>query len=407
MLRVRKSVLVVLLFSSFPAYTQQADQYRQAAQAYNDAAAKCQNPAGAMCMRQNAAYYTCIANQLGGGPTCGNIPTCSTSCTGAGAATAGGTGASGSVPFSPTMLSTNPKANAIGNLVGLGVSLLNRRSNQPVNQPEPEAPPAPDPVAVAAANEAAQQQHVKEQAADLLEESNTLLASMNGAPSGAPASPNAASVLGSLFDSGQPSSDSTSAITALLSDTGQANSGSPTPTSVIAGLLTQPPNPGDSSTAQQQAPGPPALPPPQDPQINAAFQDSVDQPDQSPPGWLAQIAQSPGQSIKDGLDSLVSSGKALASSVMNDPVVQWAASNQGSLTTVPLPAPGDDPDTAANKVFGQSVVSFGDLIQGMAKGPVGFAKALYDSGVKLVNQIATDVGLAGDSTIPPNPGSSK
>lgn len=50
------------------------------------------------------------------------------------------------------------------------------------------------------------------------------------------------------------------------------------------------------------------------------------------------MLQSTEQKVNDGLNNLVTSGKTLASNLMNDPVVQWATSDKGSLTTAPLPA---------------------------------------------------------------------
>src|ERR1700732_5399461 len=71
-----------LVFASTPSFSQFSSQYRAAAQAYSNAAAQCQNPAGAACMRQNAQYNNVLANQLQGGSACGSPPSCSTACTG-------------------------------------------------------------------------------------------------------------------------------------------------------------------------------------------------------------------------------------------------------------------------------------------------------------------------------------
>jgi hypothetical protein len=117
--------------------------------------------------------------------------------------------------------------------------------------------------------------------------------------------------------------------------------------------------------------------------------------------------QSTGQAIKDSLNNLLAPVKTLSSDLMNDPVVQWATSDKGSLTTAPLPAQGDSADTAANKVYGQSVVGFGDLIKGMANGPVGFAKGLYGYGTNMVNQMGANLGLASAAVFETAPGGSQ
>jgi hypothetical protein len=146
---------------------------------------------------------------------------------------------------------------------------------------------------------------------------------------------------------------------------------------------------------------------PQDQQVNAALQESVDQPDPRQTGSLAQMFQSTGQEMKDGLDSLVTSGKTLTSNLMNDPVVQWAVSDKGSLTTMPPPTQGDSPDTATNKVYGQAVTGFSDLIKGIAGGPVEFAKALYGYGTAMVDQMGADLGLASGIVFETPPGGSQ
>jgi hypothetical protein len=81
-MRLKAVLLGMVSFATFSSAQDMASTYRQAAQNYMNAAAQCQNPAGAACMRSNAAYYQCIANHLGGGGACGNQPTCSTACTG-------------------------------------------------------------------------------------------------------------------------------------------------------------------------------------------------------------------------------------------------------------------------------------------------------------------------------------
>ena len=378
----------------------QSDTHRMAAQAYNNAAAKCQNPAGAACLRQYANYENCQA----GSGSCGAPPSCSTACTGSGATS------STLLPSFGTGLPTNPKAEAVGNLVGLGMSLLLSRHRDS----DAEKQEQPDPAAVQAARAEADRQRINAEAADLLQESNSLMASLN-LPGSAPAAPNAASELDSLLDNGQPSNASTAAISNLLDDGTTPTAAPSDPTATVAGLLGDSSDSKDSSSAPSAVtnnapaaspvtsalqPVMPASLTPQDPQINSALQQSSDQPDPNETGSLAQMFQSAKQEVKDGLDNLVSSGKTLMSDITNDPVIQWATSDAGSLTTMPLPATGDSPETTTDKVFGQSVVGFGDLIKGWAKSPtsvLAFPKALYSYGTKMVNQIGADLGLANDT----------
>jgi hypothetical protein len=383
--------------------------YMDTVRYYNNLAAKCQNnPVALACIRSHAAYWQCLAIHYNADPSQDTESVC-------GRGSVGEPSCPAYCPSSPTTGSnpvgtgTTPTANAtannLNNAVNLGVQLWSifhrpKSENGVAIAPAPEQPePVPTPADPQA------------DAANLLSDSNALLSSLNSGSSSA-GSPNAVPNLDSLFDSDQPSNTSTSAISSLLDDSGQTGSGSPDPTSTIAGLLTQPPS-GDTSGINtdgtsnvtnllQQPPSTQPLPAslaPQDQQINAALQESVDQPDSGQTGSLAQMFQSTGQAMKDGLDNIVTTGKTLATSLANDPIVQWAASDHGSLTTMPLPARGDSPDTAANKVFGQSVVGFGDLLKGMANGPFGFAKGLYLYGTKMVNQIGADLGLANDTIL--------
>ena len=89
-----KLICVLLVTCSTGAVAQSSDTYQKAAQAYENAAAQCQSPAGASCMRQNASYYSCLARQLQSGGSCSQ-PSCSTACTssGSGSGVAGVAGA--------------------------------------------------------------------------------------------------------------------------------------------------------------------------------------------------------------------------------------------------------------------------------------------------------------------------
>jgi hypothetical protein len=193
--------------------------------------------------------------------------------------------------------------------------------------------------------------------------------------------------INSLLGGDESANTSTAAITSLLGNNPSVTTPAPDSTPAVVGLLVQ---------SQPQVLGNVV---PRDPQINSAFQASADPTEfgASQSQSLGEMLQSGAQGFTDGLNGLVSSGKSLISSLTADPVVKWASSDQGSLTTVPLPTAGDDPDTAANKVFGQSIVGFGDLLKGLSGNVTAFPKALYNYGTKMVNQIGADMGLASDT----------
>lgn len=101
----------ILLISVIGANSQPgiADQYRAAARAYREAAAKC--PQRQSCYLANAAYHDCLAAQLGSGPSrqCA-APTCSMTnppCSGSSAASSVATGA------------TNPSVSSDANIQAL------------------------------------------------------------------------------------------------------------------------------------------------------------------------------------------------------------------------------------------------------------------------------------------------
>lgn len=404
-------VFLVCAFTVHAQINSNSSYLNAAAQAYESAAAQCQNPAGAACMRQFANYERCVA----GGGSCGNAPTCSTSCVGAGA----GSGA-GFMTVNPAMSAAQNKVQQMDNVVNMGISLFEMFHKSPPN-PQPDAAPAPDPEAAAAAAAAAQQQLINAQAADLLNSANALLPAQPDVPAAAPALPDLNATLDNLLDSGPPADTSTSAITSLLDgDSSPPDAGttpdSPTapaadPTATISNLLSSDNSPGannyDTSAAgiPSQPPADQAVPSdivPPDPATNAALQQSVDQSDPSVGTSLAQSLQGSGPNTNDGLNSLISSQNTLASNTSNDPVMQWATECNGSFTCIPTAAPGDDPDTAANKVFGQSIVGMNDLIKSVAGGPVAWAKGLYNYGTKMVNQMGADLGLANASIANPD-----
>jgi hypothetical protein len=271
-------------------------------------------------------------------------------------------------------------ANNVGSVVGGLVSLFGQSDNN-------VAPAQPDQATLRAAQAAQivlRQQQLNASAADTLAQANSLMASLNGGTSGSAVAPDATAALNSLLDT-QPSNDSTVAIGALLGDSGQGAASSD-PVATISGLLTPP------------APSMPRNLTPQDSEFNTALEDSTDPTSISPfqSQSLTRMLQSGAQKFTDGLNGLVSSGRSLISNLTADPIVQWVAADKGSLTTMPLPAAGDDADMAANKVFGQSIVGFGDLFKGMAS-VTAWPKALYSYGTKMVNQMGADIGLANDS----------
>jgi hypothetical protein len=134
---------------------------------------------------------------------------------------------------------------------------------------------------------------------------------------------------------------------------------------------------------------------PRDLEMFSVFTESADDAasDQEKGSWLAQTAQRVERQFADGLDQAISRGGNLLSRVANDPVVQWVWQDQGTLTTAPAPSAADSPEMAADKVIGQGALNTVGAASCFG-GPLLCAKALYGGGIKLVNQISTDVGLA-------------
>jgi len=199
-----------------------ASSYQSAAQAYSNAAAQCSNPAGAACMRQNAQYYTCLANSLeSGGGNCGAAPSCSTSCSSG----ATNEGYSPGYQGTPGPLSRGQAIQSIGNsLVSIFGAIAARNaanSAQNAVDVDPGAQAAADAAAAAAAAQQRQQQ-INSDAADLLQQSNEVMASLNGTPSSG-AVPDATTTVSSLLDPPSTSSGDTVTVTALLDGTGNAS----------------------------------------------------------------------------------------------------------------------------------------------------------------------------------------
>jgi hypothetical protein len=236
------AVLHILALSAFG---QMAQQYQQAAQAYSNAANQCQVPAASACMRQNATYYGCVANQLSGGPSCGSQPTCSTACGGS-----SGSSGAGNSGFSPANTG-NARNDAIANGVGTAIMLLGKwkmahdakkaaQDEAATNETSDEDAGDSTHAAQVAAQAEAGQQRILNEASQILLESNALMASNEvDAGSASPgSSPDSTAAIGALLDSGPAAPDATSAISALLDTPDAANGDAPlNPTAAVSALL--------------------------------------------------------------------------------------------------------------------------------------------------------------------------
>lgn len=390
----RRSSLVAVLCLAISAsafgQSSNAAYYGQAASAYESNAAQCSNPAGAMCMRQFGTYYRCMAN----GGSCGAPPSCSVACGGSGGANVGLGGAI--APFSSMSSPAAARAQAMGQLFGLGLSMLMSQDSDSASSAEEDA-------ARAAAAQAAKDRQRQQDAANLLQESNQIYSQLNSRPA-APGAASPTTVVSSLLDDPAPTQDGTAAVVELLGDDGATPAGSSDTTGSVTALLSNsssppPANETPPSSAAEPSTGTaasslPAGLAPQDPAINAVLQESEDVPTPAPTQLLPQMLQSDSAQTTDGLGGLILSRPVLAGDLASDPVVQWVAANQGNLLAVPAPAAGDSPDAAADKVFGQATAGFGDLLRGMAGGPFAFSKALYGYGTKMVNQLGAELGMA-------------
>jgi hypothetical protein len=309
------AMAVWLALAVTPVFGQFSDQYRQAAQAYSNAAAQCQNPAGAACMRTNAQYYNCLSNDLSG-RSCGGSPTCSTSCTGAGSGTGTGT------PSMGTSATGNPKLDNINNAITGAFkiwSILHPPKSDAGGEDPLPAQPVPE--------EAAQAQLAQRQAdaANLLSDSNVLLGAMNGG-AGSAGSTSTAPNLDSLFDNGAPSSASTSAINSLLGDPSTA---ADSPANAVADLLGDSPSPTAIDDQQTSLSAVQTAMVPQDSQTRAVFDESEDSPQpldvsSSAPNLLDALRQK----VHDALTGLTDTVKTTATSIVdkiNDPALNCLA----------------------------------------------------------------------------------
>jgi hypothetical protein len=164
--------------------------------------------------------------------------------------------------------------NSAGNAILGIVSLFGQKNSG-------DTPSQPDPAELAAARAARAQaqaamtqQQLNANAADVLNQTNSLMASMNG-PSGA-SPPDSTAALNALLGGNAPASNSTAAISSILGDDPQAGTGSANATATIAGLL------GSPSLPVQPAPVNPVI---NNPQFAAAFAQS-----QNPPPDPSQVA---------------------------------------------------------------------------------------------------------------------
>jgi hypothetical protein len=264
----------------------------------------------------------------------------------------------------------------------------NSSDDNSTGQPFQPSASAPDPAALEAANAAAaarQREQFNAEAAQLLQESQVDTATVSDGAGGTAAAVN------SLLDSAPPANNSNSAIGALLGDSAQPNTAATSTANAVSNLL-------DINKVSDSASAFPAYIPlaqPDDPRFAAAMQDTVNQPDPSASASLLQMLQGTGQQVEDQLTGIVSSSRALVSSVLDNRFVQWGMSDKGSFTTAPLPVPSDSPDTAAGLVSAQSVVGFGTILKECVQyGPLGCIKGVKGYGTAMINQMGADLGYA-------------
>jgi hypothetical protein len=230
------------LLLSINVFGQMAQQYRQAANVWRNAA--CSVPVEQSCANQNAAYYDCLANQLGpsGASLRCSAPSCSVaSCGGGGSSTSAGTNSSPDIPFANT---GNAKADLVMNGIGL---LLKWKMTHDANKnasPNSEPPTSAVGGASTAATESADAELKRER---LNDEASQLLAEANSyapAPESAlPLTLDAASTIGALLDSPPPPSNSNvaSQIGGLLDTPDSAPAmGTSIPGGSVAALLDSP-----------------------------------------------------------------------------------------------------------------------------------------------------------------------
>lgn len=435
MTRASLRLLIGILAITSAAVAQNIQQnYWQAAQAYNNAAAQCQNAAGAACLRQNASYYQCLGNAMqAGGPSinsCGAAPSCSSSCTGSPStgAVSPGAGSGQLNPFcndpankavglmlqnvgacggglSPTALKFNAiqknlqmkqqMVNNAGNAIFGIVSLFGHNNNAAAAPPDSEIVPEPDPAAVAAA----QQSQINADASALLASVNALVP--GGAPD-SPAQPNPNAALSALLDDTPAANTSSAAINSLLGDSNRQDTGTGPATNAVNNLLAENDAP---SPANRPQPGDPLYQPPpidknygagltspmQDQQMAVDLSDSIDQPNpcmfpQAKEALQSEVTQI-GQEIKDGFNNLIAPAKSLVAPIVNDPGVQAAYQViSGGGTTMPLTQPGDSADTMIRNTYGQATAGGINLV----KGPSGLRTYLENN----VNQGGADLGWA-------------
>lgn len=252
-LRLMVAILAVV---SSNALAQNSTVYLQAAQLNDQQAAACANPAGAAYYRKMAAYNRCLASQYGpGGGTCPAPPTGLPSCSSSGGS---GTGGSPNVMGTDTGSTGSVKGDlAMAGLKGLLQWKLNHDAKKEAASAGDNGSPGEEDAAsqaqdeaneaaLAAAQAAARQQQLNNQAAQILTESNSLIASNDVVPSGIPSS---SAAINSLLDSGSSTPDSTSAINALLDSPATSGGAGPTTPSAAVNALLAPEDQPASSVA--------------------------------------------------------------------------------------------------------------------------------------------------------------
>jgi len=375
-MRRRMLVTMVVMISS-GMLAQNSTIYLQAADINDKQANACGNPAGAACYHQMASYNRCLARQLGpGGATCPAAPTCTPSC-GSVSSTKNSTpnvlgtdtGSTGSVKGDIAMaglkgliqwkLNHDAQKDAQQQTTGTGDNA--GRDDDVASQAQREA----DEAALVAAQATAAQQKLNNQAADILQQSNALLAS-NDAASGVPqpkSHGSSTAAIDALLDSGAPAPNSAAAVNALLSNSGSDDSPSRKTANAVAGLLDDNSKQTQSSSqahwinslAQTQA----AMQPSIGSVYAGAYSDQEDSPQAEQAGvtqYLSNLVHNPSQVLNDGLDRVTSlENQAINAyhNALNDPSVQFVMTMHRLYTdgNIGAPTASDTPDQQANKVF--------------------------------------------------------
>jgi hypothetical protein len=366
----QKTLFFAILIASSTVLAQNSTIYLQAADINDKQAAACANPAGAACYRQMASYNRCLARQLGpGGATC-SAPTCTPACGGA---------SNTSNSSVPNVMGTDTGSTgsvkgdiAVAGLKGLLQWKLNHDAKKDAQQQdttdnaEAQAQRDADEAAQVSAQAAAEQQKLNNQAADILQQSNALIAANDAgaglAPSTIPG--NSTAAIGALLDSGSSAPDSTAAINDLLDSPSPDGSPATNTANAVAGLLDDTSQSTSQSAsqahlinslAQTQA----AMQPPN----GSVYADAYNEQEESPQAYqtgasqyLSNLIQNPAQALSDGLDQIASLKDTAVNAyhnALNDPSVQFVITMHQLYTdgNIGSPTAADTPDQQADKVF--------------------------------------------------------